>query len=552
MKQVSHLGTTFYIGSLFEKVTGTGGSPLVENRHYIMAPTGRVAVYVERNDSTHEVQYFHTDGLGSITAVTNELGQVVKRFAFDAWGKRFDVDLSTYATTLVTSANNYKVTRGFTDHEHLDDLGLIHMNGRVYDPVLGRFLSADPYVGDVGDSQEYNRYSYVGNNPLNATDPSGYFKLWKDALGPIVQYVATAIAYYYCGPYTATLVSSAIGATINGTKGAIQGAVASWGYGVGGPVGYSASSAFSGSLLNGGSIGDAFKAGVIGGAQAYFAGKIGDHFGDVGSWQNELGRAVAHGALGGAVEEARGGQFRHGFYAGAVGSLAGSVVGSTALGEIDGPEGMALRTAISAVAGGTASVLGGGKFANGALTAAFQHLFNVEAHRGFMGKVSRFFGGDPDGGFLGTSLTSREFFGAAGQGAKSGYYAWADGLNPFGDFYADMGYYDTNDSALQWSQRFGGLSGAAGSSLLVVGGGGMIAARGGFTLSRHVAGQIGAGERYWSETAVRQAFGSGRAMLNTGEGVGKLLSTVKYSVGNGGAVVRNVFTNKIVHYLPKW
>lgn len=88
--------------------------------------------------------------------------------------------------------------------------------------------------------------------------------------------------------------------------------------------------------------------------------------------------------------------------------------------------------------------------------------------------------------------------------------------------------------------------------MLIVGGGGMIAARGGFTLSRHVAGQIGAGGRYRSETAVRQAFGSGRTMLNTGEGVGKLLSTVKYSVGNGGAVVRNFFTNKIVHYLPKW
>jgi RHS repeat-associated protein len=56
----------------------------------------------------------------------------------------------------------------------LSDLGLIHMNGRVYDPVLGRFLSSDSVVQDAGDSQAYNRFSYCGNNPVNAIDPSGH------------------------------------------------------------------------------------------------------------------------------------------------------------------------------------------------------------------------------------------------------------------------------------------------------------------------------------------------------------------------------------------
>ena len=64
--------------------------------------------------------------------------------------------------------------RGFTGHEMLDDLGLVHMNGRIYDPLLGRMLSADITVQSPGSLQSYNRYSYVNNNPLRFTDPSGF------------------------------------------------------------------------------------------------------------------------------------------------------------------------------------------------------------------------------------------------------------------------------------------------------------------------------------------------------------------------------------------
>lgn len=63
---------------------------------------------------------------------------------------------------------------GFTGHEHLDNLSLIHMNGRVYDPYLGRFLSADPFIDGADTTQGYNRFSYVANNPLSFTDPSGF------------------------------------------------------------------------------------------------------------------------------------------------------------------------------------------------------------------------------------------------------------------------------------------------------------------------------------------------------------------------------------------
>ncbi|MBW8331046.1 MAG: RHS repeat-associated core domain-containing protein [Prolixibacteraceae bacterium] len=66
--------------------------------------------------------------------------------------------------------------RGFTGHEHLKWFNLVNMNGRLYDPLVGRFLSVDPYIQDPGFTQEYNRYSYCLNNPLRYTDPSGYKK----------------------------------------------------------------------------------------------------------------------------------------------------------------------------------------------------------------------------------------------------------------------------------------------------------------------------------------------------------------------------------------
>ena len=56
----------------------------------------------------------------------------------------------------------------------LDNLNLVHMNGRMHDPVLGRFVSADPFITEPGNSQNYNRYSYVYNNPLTAVDPTGF------------------------------------------------------------------------------------------------------------------------------------------------------------------------------------------------------------------------------------------------------------------------------------------------------------------------------------------------------------------------------------------
>lgn len=48
------------------------------------------------------------------------------------------------------------------------------MNGRIYDPLVGRMLSADIVVQAPGDLQSFNRYSYVLNNPLRFVDPTGF------------------------------------------------------------------------------------------------------------------------------------------------------------------------------------------------------------------------------------------------------------------------------------------------------------------------------------------------------------------------------------------
>ena len=95
----------------------------------------------------------------------------------DPYGQRRDEDWEARLTPAEIEAlraeHGERVSRGFTGHEHLDRTGLVHMNGRVYDPRLGRFLSPDPIVGDPTSSQSWNLYSYVGNNPLSHVDPSG-------------------------------------------------------------------------------------------------------------------------------------------------------------------------------------------------------------------------------------------------------------------------------------------------------------------------------------------------------------------------------------------
>jgi RHS repeat-associated protein len=121
--------------------------------------------------------YLHRDHLGSVDVITDAAGAVAQEMSFDAFGKRRESNWQPYDELGIINFDTSITTRGFTNHEQVDPVGLVHMNGRVYEPEIGRFLSADPIVENIDNLQTYNRYSYVRNNPLTHTDPSGF---WAD------------------------------------------------------------------------------------------------------------------------------------------------------------------------------------------------------------------------------------------------------------------------------------------------------------------------------------------------------------------------------------
>lgn len=177
-----------------------------------------------------KLEFLHRDHLGSVELVTNINGNTVKKFSYDPWGSRRDetnylqAGFGSIDSTLAFAIPDFK--RGYTGHEHIDEAGLIHMNGRVYDPRLGRFLSADPYVQASGNLQSFNRYTYVMNNPLNATDPSGYF--WQMVVVAalkaykVYQYVSWLFAAYNYYQLANTLYSVVTAFKYGQGKGAIR------------------------------------------------------------------------------------------------------------------------------------------------------------------------------------------------------------------------------------------------------------------------------------------------------------------------------------------
>jgi RHS repeat-associated protein len=115
------------------------------------------------------LRYFHQDNLGSIAVITDASGAVVERDAYDAWGKKRYWNNGADDTAGILPGQSQT-----TGQEMLASVGLVHLNGRVYDPFIGRMTSADPVVGDPLNGQTWNRYSYVWNNPLAYTDPTGF------------------------------------------------------------------------------------------------------------------------------------------------------------------------------------------------------------------------------------------------------------------------------------------------------------------------------------------------------------------------------------------
>lgn len=142
---------------------------------YIETPTG-TAVEISSSSRSSDLYFLLKDYQGSILALVNETGgSVVEEYSFDPWGNRRNPNdwQTTYLPGQNSNTFSSLINRGFTGHEHLDMFGLINMNGRLYEPLLGRMLSPDNNIQDPTSSQNLNRYSYVINNPLKYNDPSG-------------------------------------------------------------------------------------------------------------------------------------------------------------------------------------------------------------------------------------------------------------------------------------------------------------------------------------------------------------------------------------------
>jgi RHS repeat-associated protein len=313
VKQIAPSATTIYLhpdnagGLSYEKDIKPNGS--IEHKHYITA-AGQVIALVKQSGSTTTTRYFHRDHLGSTTAMTDEAGAVVERLAYEAFGKRrFANGAMDPDNTIV----GVETDRGYTNHEHLDELGLIHMNGRIYDPVIGRFMSADPVLEAPGNLQSYNRYSYVMNNPLNTTDPSGYFsfrKLFK-AMGRQVVADGTGVFHYQMkrnfqfvmaqpGQRQADNVIMK-----NPALYAIGQAVVTY---YGGPYGAAMWASYY-SYQGTGSMTQAYRAGAKAFASSYASAYVNDYYGS--AWNME--RVLVTSTVGGASAGLHGGKFADGF-----------------------------------------------------------------------------------------------------------------------------------------------------------------------------------------------------------------------------------------------
>lgn len=268
---------------------------------------GNGLLHYSENGSGRLLHMF-TDCQGSVTDIYGEDGDCVFHAEYDPWGN------------MAVRNNEIAFRRGYTGHEMLPEFGLVNMNGRMYDPRIGRFLSPDPYVQMPDNGQNFNRYSYCLNNPLKYTDPSG--KLF--GLGGFFY----AMALY-------NVASSMIRAEAFGQN--------------------------------------VWKAGSVSLFSTAATSGIGAAFGATGSVYSELMRAGAHGIAGGIEASMSGGSFGSGFLAGAVSSGMGSLAQGFKLGS-------GYMLGMSAMGGVLSSAITDGSFVEGALQGLNIGIFNHLTH----------------------------------------------------------------------------------------------------------------------------------------------------------------------------
>ena len=262
--------TKYYSGP-YEEIEKGG---VTQKNCYIYAGGEIVAVNTE-GTSDNGLYYFHNDHLGTPWVITNASGSEVQRLNFNAWGRRRDA--STWS--IYDNLPEMKFDRGFTGHEHLEMFGLINMNARLYDPVLGRFLSPDPIVQVPDFTQAYNGYSYAMNNPLSYKDPNGEsFILVAAIIGGWIGMGSAMVSSDKSGwglagdMFKGLFVGAASGAAGAWAGGAVAGSITAGGFIHGSLSGLAGG--FSGGFvgcsgnawLSGAGFGAGLKAGLIGGA----------------------------------------------------------------------------------------------------------------------------------------------------------------------------------------------------------------------------------------------------------------------------------------------
>ena len=160
---------TFFAEGKYEIATEQGQE---KQRLYLDGSPYDASIVVEKEGSSApQLYWLHRDYLGSITHISNNSGNLAAEYSYDAWGRLRDAN--SWQPFAPDAMPELMFGRGYTGHEHLTGFGLIHMNARLYDPVLGRFLAPDPQVADPGSTNGFNRYAYASNNPLMFVDLDG-------------------------------------------------------------------------------------------------------------------------------------------------------------------------------------------------------------------------------------------------------------------------------------------------------------------------------------------------------------------------------------------
>lgn len=379
-------GTTVYFndpasGLRSELITWSNGSHGGQWTDYFSVGGEVIGIHVVPTGTTAPYKsFFVHDHLGSVAVVTGDIGCsgltlgatgscLLERDSYNAWGRHRNA--SNWVVNKNGELGSSQSKLGYTGHEEVQDKGtgfqLVNAGARFYDPTTGRFVSPDPMLPEGGGlADDMNPYSYVGNNPLSLTDPTGMCKglgcivdavfplqLFKDVpiLGQINTIaVAAACTYFsggngFAGAGCASVATSiqTVYDTGNWSLAAKEGAITG-----------AEDAAFVG-------VGDLTDGGVADGSVASYAEQI-----------------AGDGLVGGLANIAQGQSFESGFLAAGFAAALGPVhIPVNGL----GPEGdiaasYAANAALQATEGGFGSVIGGGKFENGAVTGAFGYLFN--------------------------------------------------------------------------------------------------------------------------------------------------------------------------------